>query len=151
MIKKGHFHGYWHFERDTESLLLPPLPPLQPGPTIFPPEKIITRGRPQRDRSTRRDPSLFEITAGSTALRRQRPGQIRGERSAAHSTPQGPLNGLNGAQNGLGEALNEPLQATLIQTQQAAQNEPPKKRGRPKGLKDKQRRQKRIKETAGEA
>ena len=42
MIKKGHFHGYWHFERDTESLPLPPLPPPQPGPTIFPPEKVIT-------------------------------------------------------------------------------------------------------------
>ena len=39
----------------------------------------------------------------------------------------------------------------LMQAQQAAQNEAPKKRGRLKGLKDKQRRQKRIKEIAGEA
>jgi len=34
MIKKGHFHGYWHIERDNESLPLPPAPPAPLGPIL---------------------------------------------------------------------------------------------------------------------
>lgn len=80
-IKKGHIHSYWHFERDTGLITLPPPPPPPQDPTIFAPHKVVTRGRPRKDRSTRRDPSLFEITA-SAAASQQRPGRIGGEISA---------------------------------------------------------------------
>ena len=81
-IKKGHFHLHWHFER-AESLALPPPAPPRPGPTIFAPRKVVTRGRPRQDGSTRRDPSLYEVMAPPQP--RQRPGRIGGETSRVRS------------------------------------------------------------------
>ena len=81
-IKKGHFHLHWHFERAQSLTLLPPAPP-RPGPTIFAPHKVVTRGRPRQDGSTRRDPSLHEVVAPSQP--RQRPGRISGETSQVRS------------------------------------------------------------------
>lgn len=81
-IKKGHLHLHWHFER-AQSLALPPPAPPRPGPTIFAPHKVVTRGRPRQDGSTRRDPSLHEVVAPSQP--RQRPGRIGGETSLVRS------------------------------------------------------------------
>ena len=66
-IKKGHIHSYWHFERDA-GIPLPPPPPPPQDPVIFTPYKVVTRGRPHKDRSTRRDLSQFEIAASPAAL-----------------------------------------------------------------------------------
>lgn len=79
-IKKGHIHSYWHFERDA-GIPLPPPPPPPQDPVIFAPHKVVTRGRPRKDRSTRRDPSQFEIAASPAASQR-RPGRVGGEISA---------------------------------------------------------------------
>ncbi|KAN0075847.1 hypothetical protein V8E54_007117 [Elaphomyces granulatus] len=57
-----------HFERPNR-LTLPP-PPATPGPAIFPPHVVVTRGRPSRprnDHSTRHSPSQFEVTAVATS------------------------------------------------------------------------------------
>ena len=50
-------------------------------PIFFAPHKVVTRGRPRKDRSTRRDPSQFEIAASPAASQR-RPGRVGGEISA---------------------------------------------------------------------
>src|SRR6266480_267724 len=81
-IKKGHFYLHWHFKRAQSLALLPPVPP-RPGPTIFAPHKVVTRGRPRQDGSTRRDPSLHKVVAPSQP--RQRPGCIGGETSRLRS------------------------------------------------------------------
>jgi hypothetical protein len=75
-ITRRHFHYHWHFERPNQ-LTLPP-PSAAPGPSIFPPHVVITRGRPRNDHSTRRSPSQFEVTAG-TAVPRRKPGRVGGE------------------------------------------------------------------------
>lgn len=88
-VTKAKFHKHWHFERpvssveDGEVIELPPSPPepITASPHIFAPRKVVTRGRRRKDRTTRRDPSQFEITAGTTppAPRAERPGLVGGE------------------------------------------------------------------------
>ena len=63
-VRIEDFHPHWHFERpvaldddDREALQLPAPPPAPPGPIIFAPKKVVTRGRKRKDNSTRRDPS----------------------------------------------------------------------------------------------
>ena len=78
------FHPHWHFQRpvvspaDGAARYLPAPPPAPPGPAIFAPYKVVTRGRTHKDRSTRRDPSQFEVTAGIT---QPRPGRLGSEAS----------------------------------------------------------------------
>ena len=80
------FHPHWHFQRPVASLAdgaarhVPPSAP--PGPAIFAPHRVVTRGRTRKDRSTRRDPSQFEVTAGIT---QPPPGRLGSERSAVRS------------------------------------------------------------------
>ncbi|KAI9914227.1 hypothetical protein PsorP6_005855 [Peronosclerospora sorghi] len=60
-ITKDDFHPYWHFERpfNGKTLGLPEPPLAPPGPVIFKPHVVITRGRRRKDKSTRRDPSAL--------------------------------------------------------------------------------------------
>jgi hypothetical protein len=88
-IARHHFHRHWHFERpvntaeDGERIELPAPPPAPPAPTIFAPHVVVTRGRQRRDRTTRRDPSQFELTQGPLAPPpARRPGRVGGETSA---------------------------------------------------------------------
>ena len=75
------FHPHWYFERpivdDNEVLQLPAPLLAPPGPAIFAPRKVVTRGRKRKDNATRRDPSQFEVTAGTTPP--ARPGRLGGE------------------------------------------------------------------------
>jgi hypothetical protein len=61
-IPFSHFHQHWYFQRDDGPVLF--IEPLRPPrePTVRPPLKVVTKGRPRRDedRSTLRDPSQFE-------------------------------------------------------------------------------------------
>ena len=81
-VTRHDFHKHWHFVRpvntpqDGEAAELPPSPPPPPRPNIFAPHVVRTRGRPRRDHSTRRNPSAFELTAGTQA---RRPGRVGGE------------------------------------------------------------------------
>src|SRR3984957_17179663 len=83
MVGCEDFHPHWHFQRPVASpadgaarhLPAPPDP-------IFAPHRVVTRGRTRKDRSTRRDPSQFEATAG---IPQPRPGRLGGERSAVRS------------------------------------------------------------------
>ena len=82
LVRKEDFHAHWYFERpivDNTALQLPAPPPAPPGPTIFAPLKVVTRGRKRKDNSTRRDPSQFEVTAGIAPP--ARPGRVGGETS----------------------------------------------------------------------
>jgi hypothetical protein len=58
-------HQHWYYQRTEGPAILFPPPPRFPfvlQPTILPPNKVITKGRPRRDDdwSTTRDPSQFE-------------------------------------------------------------------------------------------
>jgi len=95
-VTKAKFHKHWHFERpvssveDGEVVELPPAPPPEStaNPHIFAPHIVVTRGRRRKDRTTRRDPSQFELTAGTTPLAppSQRPGLVGGETSMVRET-----------------------------------------------------------------
>lgn len=81
-VTRHDFHKHWHFVRpvntpqDGEATELPPSSPPPSRPNIFAPHVVRTRGRPRRDHSTRRNPSAFELTAGTQA---RRPGRLGGE------------------------------------------------------------------------
>jgi hypothetical protein len=85
-ITKNHINKHWHFNRpvqspaDGEAMVLPPEPAPPPGPSIFAPHVVRTRGRPRRRRgeenTTRRGPSRFEINSAPPA---SRPGRLGGE------------------------------------------------------------------------
>jgi hypothetical protein len=87
MVGCEDFHPHLHFQRpvaspaDGAARHLPAPSPAPPGPAIFVPHKVVTRGHTRIHRSTRRDPSQFEVTVGIThaqvdlvenALRQQR-------------------------------------------------------------------------------
>jgi len=81
-VDRSSFHSHWHFERpgnspeSGEGIELPQPSLAPPGPLIFAPYKVVTRGRKRKDNSTRRNRSQFEHTAGT-----QRPGRVGGETS----------------------------------------------------------------------
>ena len=84
-VRKEHFHRHWYFNREGLPLPQPSAPPV--ASVIFPPGRVITRGRPQ-NRSTRREWSTFELTAGPPAPPpAPRPGRVGGETSRARSSP----------------------------------------------------------------
>ena len=121
-ITKDDFHPHWHFERpfngEALGLLEPPLAP--PGPIIFRPNVVVTRGRKRKDKSVRRDPSAWEI-ANRTQTRR--PGRIGGATSVAINSPH----------------IETVTQQVAPATQQQVLPVPTQpKRGRPKGSKNKQ-------------
>jgi len=186
-VTKHHFHRHWHFESDTSIPLPPPSAP-SATPIIFPPDKVVTKGRRRQDRTTRHDPSAFELSAGP--LPAPRPGRIGGETSytqststasaAASASAHPPLPTASAAASASahpplptasaptsappptaqqeGEAMaqqaRQPLNLALHQeqeqeTQEGQDNQPaapPRKRGRPKGSKDKQPRRKKVRQ-----
>jgi hypothetical protein len=81
-VDRSSFHSHWHFERpgnspeSGEGIELPQPSLAPPGPSIFAPHKVVTRGRKRKDNSTQRNRSQFEHTAGT-----QRPGGVGGETS----------------------------------------------------------------------
>ncbi|KAI9912854.1 hypothetical protein PsorP6_006473 [Peronosclerospora sorghi] len=66
-ITKDDFHPHWHFERpfNGKTLGLPEPPIAPPGPVIFKPHVVITRGRRRKDKYTQRDPSVWELATQS--------------------------------------------------------------------------------------
>jgi MULE transposase domain len=206
-VRKEDFHRHWHFHRDG-AIPLPPPPAPPAARIIYPPNKVVTRGRPRADRSTRRNPSAFETSTLIGPPPAPRLGRLGGQISTARSTPAGApleqppapgsalaLTTLAASQRSAPRATQPPpaapanltqqaadiqaqmaqLQAQLqeIQAQQAegvtqsregeeqavqqqwAQEQvaqqpiatAPRKRGRPKGSKDKQPRRKKVKPT----
>ncbi|KAI9917034.1 hypothetical protein PsorP6_016874 [Peronosclerospora sorghi] len=91
-ITKDDSHPHWHFERpfNVKALGLPEPPLAPPGPVIFKPHVIITRGRRRKDKSTRRDSSVWELATHSLQDQDQirRPGRVGGANSAAINSPQ---------------------------------------------------------------
>ncbi|KAI9912015.1 hypothetical protein PsorP6_008975 [Peronosclerospora sorghi] len=179
-ITKDDFHPHWHFERPFNGKALglpePPLPP--PGPVIFKPHFVITRGRRRKDKSTRRDPSAWELATHRLQAQAQiqRPGRVDGATSAAIISPHITVSKAEGNEPSTDvpsmnaaplltttqtysqeEDLDNELLAELMLTgdapsatqaaqsaaQQGAQEQAPlqaiqRKRGRPKGSKDRQ-------------
>ena len=94
-ITKEYFHRHWHFDRAIEDEIhgeaveLPPEPPEPEGPHILAPLVVVMRGRPRKDRTTRRDASSWEVTAAAEATAStpatQRPGRVGGETSRVGS------------------------------------------------------------------
>ncbi|KAI9906245.1 hypothetical protein PsorP6_003987 [Peronosclerospora sorghi] len=158
----------------------PPLAP--PGPVIFKPHVVITRGRRRKDKFTRRDLSAWELATQllHAQAQIQRPGRVGGATSAAINFPQitvstaarkepstdvpftneAPLPTTTQSYNQEEDLDNELLadlvlignahsaaQAAQSAAQTGAQEQAPlqptqRKRGRPKGSKDRQPRKK---------
>ncbi|KAI9914672.1 hypothetical protein PsorP6_006828 [Peronosclerospora sorghi] len=90
-ITKEDFHPHWHFERpfNGKALGLPEPPLAPPGPVIFKPHVVITRGRRRKDKSARGDPSAWELATQRLQAQAQiqRPGRFGGATSAAIISP----------------------------------------------------------------
>jgi len=91
-VTKHDFHKHCHFVRPVSGSqerkqlsYHAPLPPSPPLPNIFAPHVVQTRGLLRKVHSTRRNPSAFELTAGT---RVHRPGRVGGESFPAPNSSQ---------------------------------------------------------------